>query len=99
MVSCLVRMPPFYCMVSESTHTLTFLAARSFGKFKDSFLAELHAEISTHLKQEESGLAPQPVHGIVVHDSEVLAPEPARAGGLVRTDAVSWFRTTVVTIP
>ncbi|KAK7688261.1 Pre-mRNA-splicing factor ATP-dependent RNA helicase PRP16 [Cerrena zonata] len=67
-------------------------AARSFGKFKDSFLAEIHAEISSHLKQEESGLAPQPVHGIVVHDSEVLAPDTPRAGGLVRNDAQHTFR-------
>ena len=64
----------------------TFAAAKSFGKFKDSFLAELHAEIASH--QESSGMAPQPVQGIVVHDSEVLAPEPVRQGGLMRKDAV-----------
>ncbi|KAI0074794.1 P-loop containing nucleoside triphosphate hydrolase protein [Panus rudis PR-1116 ss-1] len=67
-------------------------AAKTFGKFQDSFLAELHAEISSHTKQQESGLAPQPIHGIFVHDSEVLAPEPARAGGLVRQDANHTFR-------
>ena len=66
------------------------VAAKSFGKFKDSFLAELHAEITSHEKQAASGLAPQPVQGIVVHDSEVLEPEPVRAGGLMRQDAVSW---------
>ena len=66
-------------------------AAKSFGKFKDSFLAEIHAEISSHEKQEASGLHPQPVQGIqgiVVHDSEVLEPEPVRVGGLMRKDAV-----------
>ncbi|CAL1697253.1 unnamed protein product [Somion occarium] len=68
------------------------VAAKSFGKFKDSFLAEIHSEISSHVKQEESGLSPQPVHGIVVHDSEVLPPEPVRAGGLVRDDAQHRFR-------
>lgn len=68
--------------------TLSFLAAKSFGKFKDSFLAELHAEITSHDKQVASGHAPQPVQGIVVHDSEVLEPDPVRMGGLMRNDAV-----------
>ncbi|KAI0685259.1 P-loop containing nucleoside triphosphate hydrolase protein [Cytidiella melzeri] len=67
-------------------------AAKSFGKFKDSFLADLHSEIISHATQEASGLTPQPVQGIVVHDSEVLAPEPVRQGGLVRTDARHTFR-------
>ncbi|PSS31934.1 hypothetical protein PHLCEN_2v2294 [Hermanssonia centrifuga] len=67
-------------------------AAKSFGKFKDSFLAELHAEITSHENQEASGHFLQPVQGIVVHDSEVLEPEPARAGGLVRKDASHTFR-------
>ena len=65
------------------------LAAKSFGKFKDSFLAELHAEILSHGKQEAAGNEAQPVQGIVVHDSDVLEPEPVRQGGLVRKDAVS----------
>ena len=64
------------------------VAAKSFGKFKDSFLAELHAEITSHEKQVSSGITPQPVQGIVVHDSEVLEPEPVRVGGLMRKDAV-----------
>lgn len=68
--------------------TNTIPAAKSFGKFRDSFLAEIHAEISSHAKQEAAGLVPKPVQGIVVHDSEVLEPEPVRAGGLVRSDAV-----------
>ena len=67
-------------------------AAKSFGKFKDSFLAELHAEITSHIKQEETGHVPQQVAGIIVHDSEVLEPEPVRAGGLMRSDAVSCHR-------
>ena len=34
-------------------------------------------------------LAPQPVEGVMaVHDSEVLEPEPVRAGGLMRKDTV-----------
>lgn len=64
------------------------IAAKSFGKLKDSFLAELHSEITSHVRQEESGVAPQPVQGMVVHDSEVLEPDPIRQGGLVRNDAV-----------
>ena len=64
-------------------------AAKSFGKFKDSFLTELHAEILSHEKQEATGNAPSPVQGIVVHDSDVLQPEPVRQGGLMRKDAVS----------
>ncbi|KAF8736643.1 hypothetical protein AX14_014214 [Amanita brunnescens Koide BX004] len=63
-------------------------AAKAFGKFKDSFLAELHADILSHAKQEETGITPQPVQGITVHDSDVLQPEPARPGGLTRKDVV-----------
>ncbi|KAJ6519179.1 P-loop containing nucleoside triphosphate hydrolase protein [Mycena sanguinolenta] len=67
-------------------------AARAFGKFQDSFLQELHAEILLHAKQEATGVVPQPVEGITVHDSDVLEPEPARPGGLMRTDARHTFR-------
>ncbi|OSX68114.1 hypothetical protein POSPLADRAFT_1128409 [Postia placenta MAD-698-R-SB12] len=67
-------------------------AAKSFGKFKDSFLAELHSEIISHEKQEAAGLTPQPVQGIVVYDSEVLEPDPVRQGGLMRSDAKHTFR-------
>jgi pre-mRNA-splicing factor ATP-dependent RNA helicase DHX38/PRP16 len=63
-------------------------AAKTFGLTRDSFLNELHVEISSHSKQEAAGLVPQPVHGIAVHDSEVLEPEPVRQGGLMRKDAV-----------
>lgn len=63
-------------------------AAQTFGKFKDSFLKEVYDEVQSHAKQEASGLAPQPVEGITVHDSEVLEPEPVRAGGLMRKDTV-----------
>lgn len=76
----------------EYIRTYTHAAAKSFGKFKDSFLAELHAEILSHAKQEETGHIPEPVpgvQGIIIHDSEVLEPDPVREGGLVRTDAVS----------
>ncbi|KAG2091527.1 pre-mRNA splicing factor [Suillus discolor] len=67
-------------------------AARAFGKFQDSFLTELHDEILSHVKQEASGIAPRPVEGITVHDSEVLEPDPIRQGGLVRDDTRHTFR-------
>ncbi|KAF8151992.1 putative PRP16-RNA-dependent ATPase [Mycena galopus ATCC 62051] len=67
-------------------------AARAFGKFQDSFLQELHAEILLHAKQEATGVVPKPVEGITVHDSDVLEPEPARPGGLMRTDTRHTFR-------
>lgn len=67
----------------------TLTAAKTFGKFRDTFLVDLHAEITSHAAQEASGLEPKPVQGMIVHDSEVLAPEPVRQGGLVRQDAVS----------
>ncbi|KAJ7924374.1 P-loop containing nucleoside triphosphate hydrolase protein [Mycena leptocephala] len=67
-------------------------AARAFGKFQDTFLAELHAEILLHAKQEATGVVPQPVEGITVHDSDVLEPEPARPGGLMRLDTRHTFR-------
>ncbi|KAG8768899.1 DEAH-box RNA helicase prp16, partial [Ceratobasidium sp. 428] len=61
-------------------------AAKAFGKFQDSFLQDLHSEISIHLNQEKAEHVPQPVQGMTVHDSEVLEPEPVRAGGLMRPD-------------
>ncbi len=67
---------------------LSTTAARSFGKFQDSFLGELYADILSHAHQEESGHVPQPLPGITVHDSDVLEPEPARQGGLVQKDIV-----------
>lgn len=51
-------------------------------------MAELHAEILLHAKQESTGVVPQPIEGITVHDSDVLEPEPARPGGLMRGDTV-----------
>ncbi|KAJ7773015.1 P-loop containing nucleoside triphosphate hydrolase protein [Mycena metata] len=67
-------------------------AARAFGKFQENFLAELHADILQHAKQEATGIVPQPVEGITVHDSDVLEPEPARPGGLMRADTRHTFR-------
>ncbi|KAK0208098.1 P-loop containing nucleoside triphosphate hydrolase protein [Desarmillaria ectypa] len=67
-------------------------AASTFGKFKDSFLAELYADILSHAKQEATGVVPQPVAGITVHDSDVLEPEPARQGGLMQKDVRHTFR-------
>ena len=63
-------------------------AARAFGKFQNSFLTELHSEIISHLQQEECGHVPEPVQGITIHGSEVLEPETARPGGLMRSDTV-----------
>lgn len=65
-------------------------AASAFGKFQKQFLSELHAEIVSHAKNEQAGLPAQPVQGIIVHDSDVLEPEPFRQGGLMRNDAVSF---------
>ncbi|KAK1229540.1 Pre-mRNA-splicing factor ATP-dependent RNA helicase PRP16 [Marasmius sp. AFHP31] len=68
-------------------------AASSFGKFKPSFLDEIYSEITTHVKHEETGIAPpQPVAGITVHDSDVLQPELVRQGGLVRKDTQHTFK-------
>ena len=75
---------------------LFIIAAKAFGKFKDSFLSELHAEITSHINQEESGKVLQSVAGIVVHDSEVLEPDPVRAGGLMRRDVVSTASTVCI---
>ena len=71
-------------------------AARASGKLQDSFLQDIHSEISIHLSQEKDGHVPQPVAGIEVHDSEVLEPEAPRPGGLMRPDgAVCCFSLTV----
>ncbi|KAK7064818.1 Pre-mRNA-splicing factor ATP-dependent RNA helicase PRP16 [Favolaschia claudopus] len=67
-------------------------AAQTFGKFQGSFLQELHAEILLHAKQEATGIAPKPVEGITVHDSDVLEPEPPRPGGLMRSDTRHTFK-------
>lgn len=65
-------------------------AAKSFGKVKDAFWSELHAEILSHAKQVENGHVPQLMEGITVHDTDVLEPEPQGPGGLMsRPDAVS----------
>ena len=69
-----------------------FTAAKSFGKFSDPFLIEIHGEILSHVNQEAMGHLLQPSHGIVVQDTDVLQPEPIRQGGLVRKDVVRPFR-------
>ena len=61
------------------------IATKSFGKFSDAFLVEIHREILSHVNQEAMGNLLQPTHGIVVQDIDVLPPEPIRQGGLVRT--------------
>ncbi|KIY69583.1 putative PRP16-RNA-dependent ATPase [Cylindrobasidium torrendii FP15055 ss-10] len=67
-------------------------AARTFGKFQDAFLGELHADVQTHLRQEETGHVPQPLAGITVHDSDILEPEAPRKGGLVQQGKNHIFR-------
>ncbi|KAH9487185.1 Pre-mRNA-splicing factor ATP-dependent RNA helicase PRP16 [Psilocybe cubensis] len=79
--------------IAKTNSTAGFItAAKTFGKFKDSFLSELHAEILSHAKQEATGVAPHPVEGITVIDSDVLEPEPIRPGGLQRADTRHTFR-------
>ena len=68
--------------------SVTEIASKSFGKFKDTFLSEIHSEILSHAKQEASGHVPEPVKGITVIDSDVLEPEPIRQGGLVQKGLV-----------
>ncbi|KAG8963055.1 DEAH-box RNA helicase prp16 [Tulasnella sp. 419] len=71
-------------------------AAKSFGKFKDSFLTDVHSQILDHQKQlaaTAAGHGPKPVIGMTVHDSEVLEPEPIRRGGLMRPEHTHTFRT------
>lgn len=62
---------------------------RTFGKFDDGFLEDLHSEILSFLKQEEIGHFVHAPEGITVTESDVLAPDPVREGGLVRPDKVS----------
>lgn len=74
-------------------------AAKSFGKFQDTFLSEIHSEVITNAKQESPavpvpGGGPRPVIGMTVHDSEVLEAEPARQGGLMRPGLVRSIRFT-----
>ncbi|KAG9003089.1 DEAH-box RNA helicase prp16 [Tulasnella sp. 427] len=71
------------------------VAAKSFGKFRDEFLSEIHSEIVTHAQQEQAthtGSGPRPVFGMTVHDSDVLEPEPVRRGGLVQAGLNHTFR-------
>jgi pre-mRNA-splicing factor ATP-dependent RNA helicase DHX38/PRP16 len=69
-------------------HLYASIAASAFGKFQEQFLSELHAEIRSYAKNEQEGHPSQPVQGIIVHDSDVLEPEPVRQGGLTRNGAV-----------
>lgn len=71
------------------------LAAKSFGKFREEFLSDIHTEIVAHAQQEpvtHTGSGPRPVFGMTVHDSDVLEPEPVRRGGLMQTGIVSGSR-------
>jgi len=67
-------------------------AALGFGRFQDSFLEELYDEIASHIEKEHRAELAKPSHptsqvaGVIVHDSEVLSPEPIREGGLVRKE-------------
>jgi hypothetical protein len=73
-------------MIAFKSIYLCYIAAKTFGKFQDSFLLELHEEILSHAQQEASGVAPHPVEGITVYDSDVLVPAPVRPGGLQKPD-------------
>jgi len=68
---------------------IVLVAARTFGKFDDAFLEDLHSEIQSFAKQEEIGHFVQAPEGIIVTESDILAPDPVRKGGLVRPDKVS----------
>jgi len=61
-------------------------------------MSELHADILSHARREETGVTPQPIQGITVHDSDILQPEPPRPGGLVRKDIVCYSLLPVITI-
>ncbi|KAI0320136.1 putative PRP16-RNA-dependent ATPase [Amylostereum chailletii] len=79
--------------IAKSNDEAGFIkAAQTFSKFKESFLSELYSEITTHARQEESGIAPKPVQGITVHDSDVLEPDPVRQGGLMRKETRHTFK-------
>ena len=76
----------------NSTCTHLRIAAQGFGRFQETFLEELYADIATHLEEIHRTELAKPTHstanvaGLVVHDSEVLAPEPIRQGGLLRKE-------------
>jgi hypothetical protein len=74
--------------ILEVVNCAPFVAAKSFGRFSDTFLVEIHGEILSHVNQEAMGNLLQPSHGIVIQDTDVLQPEPIRQGGLVRRDVV-----------
>ena len=74
--------------IAEVSRTCPFAAAKSFGRFSEPFLVEVHGEILSHVNKEAMGNFLQSSHGIVVQDSDVLQPEPIRQGGLVRKDIV-----------
>lgn len=78
----------FYFVYILNMHCFDCLAAKSFHKFKDTFLSEIYSEIMAHSQQEATGHFPKAVPGITVHDSDVLEPEPVRQGGLMRKDSV-----------
>ncbi|KAG8907474.1 DEAH-box RNA helicase prp16 [Tulasnella sp. 403] len=82
--------------IAKSNSEPAFIkAAKSFGKFQDNFLSDIHGQVITHAQQEPSASTaggPRPVFGITVHDSEVLEAEPVRQGGLMRPDHRHTFR-------
>ncbi|KAG8850157.1 DEAH-box RNA helicase prp16 [Tulasnella sp. 330] len=72
-------------------------AAKTFGKFQDGFLSDIHGEVILHAQQEpvapsKPGGGPRAVIGMTVHDSEVLEAEPVRQGGLMRPETQHTFR-------
>lgn len=67
---------------------IIFKAARGISNFQESFLTEIHDEILAHDRQQSAGAGNTQIQGFTVYDADVLAPEPARKGGLVRADNV-----------
>ncbi|KZT35459.1 hypothetical protein SISSUDRAFT_169695 [Sistotremastrum suecicum HHB10207 ss-3] len=73
-------------IASRNNHDQFLKAAMTFGKFQESFLSELHADIHSYVL-ENSKNSKQPNAGVAVHELDVLAPEPVRMGGLVQNDS------------
>jgi pre-mRNA-splicing factor ATP-dependent RNA helicase DHX38/PRP16 len=76
------------CLTS-SVYSLTLSSgATTFGKFQESFLHEIFSEIQSFLQQEKANHFVEAPRGIDVMESDILAPDPVRQGGLVRPDLV-----------
>lgn len=73
-------------------HFFQNVAAAAFGNFQESFLDELYDDIISHLNRQQHALntstqgTARTVAGVTVYDSEILAPDPDRRGGLIRSE-------------